>query len=266
MGSQGSSKALRSMVLAAVAALVGVALAGPSTALPVQIGEGDDTECLQRSSVPGDGQSMNDAVAGNFWVRRDTFSLDPEADCSGADVTGISVIVKTPLQVDSDPDWDDLDGGNDSFGDLVAAILALPEAEGFHPSLGGAAFTEGGSGAPTGAFANTFQSVRICLAVGSSISIASCLAGSPAMLTDIGGGYMIFTLELGEGFFLNFEGDESFDLVTIVHSDVLGPVPGNDLPEMLVGWRFVAFHAVPEPSLVLLLAPVLLLALRRRVS
>jgi hypothetical protein len=264
MGSTTGSKAwqvsVRTMVLAA-GVLLGAFAALPATALPTPVGEGDDTLCFTRSFVAGDLQSMNDATNGNFWVRRDTFTMDPEDECGATFVEGISVIVKTPLELDSIPEWDDLDGGNSSGPDLVAALASLPEAAGFHPQFGAAFFNEAGNGPPNGAFANTFQDVRICLAVSGSITIANCLAGSPLALTDIGGGFMIFSIELGDdGFFL--EEDTDFELVTIVHSDVLGPVTGNDLPEMIVGWRFVAL--VPEPSLMLLLAPVLLLLARRR--
>jgi hypothetical protein len=263
----GSKKALRSMVLTAVAALLGAAWAGPAAALPVPIGEGEDTDCLARAGA-GDAGAFNDAVNGNFWARRDIFSVDVESDCGSAFVSGISVFVKTPFQVDSVPEWNDLDGGNNSLPDLTAAMRALPEADGFHPSFTGLGFTEANGGAPTGAFANTFVGVRICLTLGTT-TVAGCLAGSPMVLTDIGGGYMIFTIDLGEdSFFLDaFEGDDDFQLVTIVHSDVLGPVPGNDLPELLVGWRFVGLeNMVPEPAPAWLLVPALLLVLRRRAS
>jgi hypothetical protein len=262
------------MALAAAAALLGAALAAPASALPDPIipEGGDDTDCLDRSFVAGDLQAQTDATDGNFWVRRDTFTLVPNNDqetCFSAYVSGISLIVKTPLQITSTPDWDDLDAGNNSSPDLRAAMAGLwPD---FHPEWGTAFYNEAGNGPPSGAFANIFQGAEFCLSVGSSITIASCLGGTPTSLTDIGGGFMIFTIELGDdSFYLDaFEGDEFFDLVSIVHSDVLGPLMiGNNNPEMVIGWRFVGFEPVitPEPSLVLLLVPALLLALRRRAS
>lgn len=261
----GSTKALRSMVLAALAALLGAALAGPAAAVPIPVGEGDDTGCLDRSFVAGDLQAHNDATNGNFWVRRDTFTMDSGQECGTANINGISIIVKTPLQIDTDPEVDDIDTGNGSSLALRTELASLwPD---FHPEFGTAFYDEASNGPPTGAFANTFQAARICLAVSGSISIASCLAGSPMVLTDIGGGFMIFTIDLGDDSFSldEFEGDDDFELVTIVHSDVLGDfMGGNDLPELVLGWRFV--ELVPEPALAWLLAPALLLALRRRAS
>lgn len=271
-------------VLALLALLVVLAVAlgpGPAAAMPVVVGD-DATGCLDPDRESVEGGSLIDELntevtgpdTGNARVRHDRFDLDDDV-CSSVFISGVSVLVKTPLEIEGSPvtDIDSIPDAS-SASALFAHLAGQPIWEDFHPDFG-ASFTnecaifDPGSqtctqfGAPAdGAFMETFHSVQICINAG---DIASCLAGTPIVLTNIGGGFMIYSIDLGEGGFELFvEGDESFEITTILRSTAFGEVPGNDIPEAAVAWRFATL--VPEPSLAaLLLGTAALLALRRRV-
>lgn len=254
--------AARWLALAAVLLLV----PGAASAMPVQMSESDATVCLNRSTVAG--QAFHDPVNGNFWVRHDTFSLPGEEGCSGAFIDGISVLAKTPYQIDSTPDVDDIDG-------LAEYTILDGELEdlwpSFHPNFGANfGMDPGGNNlpplvGPEGMFTRVFACIN-------AAGIADCLNnGSPFELPNIGGGFMIFSTLLGDGLFLCDDGecsgeDSSFTLTTIVHSNITDAptqqLPQVPIPEMMVGWRFT--YLVPEPSLLALLAPVAALAVLRR--
>jgi hypothetical protein len=200
--------------LVAVAALV---VAGPAHA--------DDTFCFERFS--GGGMMANDA-GGNYWARLDTFDMG-ESECSAAEVDGLSIVVKTPFEIDSEPEIDDIDSSSD--GSVLEGALADLYPDFGH--FGFLAIGEVGGGAPSDF--------------------------GPTFLGDLTGEEMVFGAALGaDAFELGFVGgcegdcDFDFDLVTVLISDAIGEQVGNDVPEAVIGFQL----AVPEPAPLALLGSV----------
>jgi hypothetical protein len=224
--------------LVAVAALV---VAGPAHA--------DDTFCFERFS--GGGMMANDA-GGNYWARLDTFDMG-ESECSAAEVDGLSIVVKTPFEIDSEPEIDDIDSSSD--GSVLEGALADLYPDFGH--FGFLAIGEVGGGAPSD-FA-TFVQVGFCLYVDGPGDIDDCLTEGPTFLGDLTGEEMVFGAALGaDAFELGFVGgcegdcDFDFDLVTVLISDAIGEQVGNDVPEAVIGFQL----AVPEPAPLALLGSV----------
>jgi hypothetical protein len=223
--------------LVAIAALV---VAGPAQA--------DDTGCFQRFS--GGGMMANDA-GGNYWARLDTFDMT-ESECSIAEVDGLSIVVKTPFEIDSEPDIDDIDSSAD--GSVLEGALAdlYPDFDHF----GILAIGETNDGSPSD-FA-TFVQVGFCLYVDGPGTVEDCLSQGPTFLGDLTGEQMVFGAGLGaDSFELGFVGgcegdcDFDFDLVTVLISNAIGEQVGNDVPEAVLG-----FQLVPEPAPLALVASV----------
>lgn len=245
-----------------IAAVLAVAVPGAAFGMPMVQG-GDATDCLDQSTVAGAAflASALEEADGNFWARQDTFSL---ADgCSSADVEALSIIAKTPFQIEGAP-LTDIDTVNDALT-LRSVLQGLwPD---FHPSFGANFGMDSGANDPPEAPPEAmFTDIFVCI---NASDIDDCLDNGPILeLTNIGGGFMIFTIDLDsieEGIFLNNEFPNAFSLTTIVVSDQQGFDPDGDvlIPEMMVGWQFA--ELVPEPALVALLGPAFaMLALRRR--
>lgn len=249
-----------------------LALPGSALAAPVMVGSVDDTDCLDKETIPSDRAMEHDPVNGNFWARRDIFSVTSDEGCFSAQIDGISIVLKTPFQIDSTPDVDDLDTDVDDFLALQSAMQAMPDLAGFHPEYGGNAVNEAGGGPPHVGLGGSFLGARICIEVvgpsGGSLTVDDCLNGSGQIeLADIGGGTMIFSVELDDSIFLcdpvECTGASAINLVTLAFSNQTN-APGSgeslDIPELIAGWRFTELTNVPEPSVVALLAPALLAA------
>lgn len=270
--------ALRNMATALGGSLlVALALAIASPAHATAFLEGDDTDCLTRTTMGGFSQhdevntSVTGPQAGNLWGRLDTFALDMEA-CEYAFISGVTVIVKTPFQITPTPDIDDIDNAGDvsALGNALDALF--PEFS--HHTAN--AIVEAGAESP--ANFGFFHGVAGCIYFGGEGSVADCLAEGPTSLNDLDGMGMRFGLEAGEdSFYLDpyfceeclssgpagtngIIGLTEFQLVTIVYSNVFGEQVGNDIPEAVLGWQFV-----PEPTPLALLAPAFAgWAIRRR--
>lgn len=259
----------------ALAAALGLSLLlpGAASAMVMVAGNEVDADCFSVDTSTQPGVRNHDAVNGNYWKRHDTFTYTAgDNGCNFQDfISGISIVIKTPFQIDSTPDIDDLDTGAD-FSILEGQMQSdFPE---FIDDFGGAAMTDAtGTAPPAVGSSGAFIGARICI----NTDIGDCNVGSALPLMDIGGGQMIFTIDLdpsedGIGVCDDFstsgcDFSSSFTLVTIAHSNQFTPAaPGSAIvPEMVLGWRMVELAYVPEPSLAALLLPVLLAgALRRR--
>lgn len=257
---------------AALAVLAaGLLLPASAGALPMQAdpGDVDYSRCFDRTTVERTSVTnpiLHDAVDGNFRARRLQFDLnlgktgcafDPEFGEEIA-IRGISVIVKTPYQIDTEPDIDDID----SDADGVALVTALA---GDWPDFTHWVYSGVVDPTDTGPDGN-FTDVEICVDY-EIASIADCMADSPVFMTDLGNGYMIFTLGFESPIYIYPGEVETFYVVTLAHSDFFNaPAMGQlvTVPEIVMGFRFVEL-VVPEPGLALLLLPALggLLAIRR---
>ncbi len=236
---------------------------GAAQAMPIQVGENDDTDCLTRQTV--DGRAVHDPVNGNFWARHDTFTIIGGDSCFSASFDGLSIVVKTPFQ---------LDGPDDIDGFAEYAVLDA-ELEGLYPNFHenfGANFgmDTGANDPPLIGPEGAFESVFACV---DAASIDDCLNNGPLIeLFDVGGGFMVFSIGGLQSRFICDPGEctnnFSFTITSIVHSNIFDapgapPLDQVPIPEMMIGWRFT--QVVPEPSLLALLAPMLgAVALRRR--
>ena len=262
---------------AALAALaVGLLLPGAARAMPMPATNNPDyTDCFTRTNNTGETQIVHDPVDGNYWARRGTFTLNSNCLAEGyfeGTIYGLSVIVKTPFQIDSTPDVDDIDT-------LADFTILRDEMESLWPDFDhwtASAQADAGSGQPNVGAEGAFTSVEICV---DAPSVASCLAGSPVAMTDIGGGFMIHTIDLGaineEIYVCTGDCSEeiiSFEIVSLIHSNVFSPVPMGAtnpfIPELVLGFRLIEMKFVPEPGLLALwgagLAGLALLRRRRR--
>lgn len=256
---------------AAALLLPGAAHAGTTT-----IGN-DDTDCFGRATIEGD-DPAEDPVGGHFWARRDVFSFNGSGCGIGAFLEGISLVLKTPFEIDSTPDIDDIDAGPD-FLTLQDEMRALfPD---FNESFGAGAVQEV-SGDPLVGDEGAFVAAQVCIEIGTqaslSVTVETCLSGSDTGdfglldLFNIGGGYSVFTSDLGSGVFVCNTGEcnvaDVINIVTVATSNSTeAPLANGDLPisELVVGWQFAT--TVPEPSLLALVVPGLAaVAWRRRRS
>jgi len=235
----------------------------------------DPTDCFGRTNGPADPNAdrMNDLVnspgdgpeTGNAVFRSDVFELQPGLEgCFSADVFDISVVVKNPFDI---PGPDFLNDPN--FGVLSAQMETdfplFGHWSGNAHSATGLDPTDPNDLNPEG-----FHGVSVCIFLGDDVGAAGnlddCFQGiaDRLILSDVDGQGMVFSGSLGgDSFFLCGEcTDGEFELVTVMYSDTYGNTTGFFAhPQLMVGWQFAA---VPEPSVLALLAPVLAAGLLRR--
>jgi hypothetical protein len=217
----------------------------------------DYTDCLERdSSTVEPTQTLVDGTLGNAWARNDRFFYPEESFCTDTSegeivLHGVSVLVKTPYQVDLGPtDDNDIDSVAEAeeYEDQMAIDFPSFLHHGFN--------ARGGDGVPAHGPEDFFTAVSGCL----DLSIADCLADPPVPLQTAAGQDpsepMIFTILFEEPELL-FPGD-SFTVVSITRSNV---TEGVLAPERLIAWDFRPYM-VPEPALALLVLPALGWALR----
>ena len=243
--------------LAAAALFAGLLLPGESSAIPF-------TDCFTRSTVSAESERAHDATDGNYWGRRATFTLDSslcsELETDEVEIGQISVIVKTPFQIDVSPtDVDDIDTVQDAI-DLVTALSMLEIADGFdHWAVN--AIGEPPPGDPLVGASGDFTSVEYCIDAG---SVDGCEPSPDGFMVPVGEGLMIFTVVLSGEDRIQLSGENlTFSLTTLIHSNVFDAPPMGQqalAPELVIGYAIV-----PEPRvLALLLLPALgLLAFRR---
>ncbi|NNL65470.1 MAG: hypothetical protein HKP30_04450, partial [Myxococcales bacterium] len=170
-------------------AAVGLALltSGEAAAMAIPAGSEVPAECFSVEKRIETGQRNPDAVSGNYWERHDRFVFEANFD-AGCDidayVSGISIVIKTPYQIDSTPDIDDLDDADD-FSVLEGQMQSdFPE---FIQTFGGGAMTDStGTALPAVGPSGAFTGARVCI----NSSIAACTPANAIPLMEIGGGLM----------------------------------------------------------------------------
>ncbi len=254
----------------------------------------DPTGCFSRSMGSATPNPIQDPDDGNYWARHDVFTVDMEEfdseGCYYFGIDGLSLLLKTPFEIDVTPtDVDDIDVFDD-FDDLRTALLEDEDydpfdhygANFFHPEGTDDGNPDPGEGA-------TWTGASVCIST-SAITIADCVLEQNGveqiLLIDVMG-QMIFStgfLELDffyDWYYCEYDGEngkngengecqDTLHVVTIARSnlfddpfDGIPPTTANLVPEMMIGFNFTP---LPEPSVVWLLGPALLLAARRRRS